>query len=67
MVLKVRVRPSSYTVGPQRVGGKHQIDSLFENEKLEWLINKCTGNIEIESIMIKMKANSMEKEPVTGL
>ena len=54
-------------MGPQRVGEKHQIDSHFENEKLEWLINKCAGNIEIESIMIKMKANSMEKEPVTGL
>ena len=54
-------------MGPQSVGERHQIDPQFENEKLEWLVDKCTGNIEIESIMIKMKANSMTREPVTGL
>lgn len=60
------MKPKSYAVGPQSVGEKVKLDPLFDNERLEWLFEKA-GNVAIESIMIKVKMDCTNSEPVTGL
>ncbi|XP_022100637.1 neuralized-like protein 4 isoform X3 [Acanthaster planci] len=36
VAFQVRVRPNSYTTGPQTIGVNHNIDPYIENSKIEW-------------------------------
>ena len=36
VAFQVRVRPNSYTMGPQTIGVNHSIDPYIENSKIEW-------------------------------
>ena len=53
-ILQVRVKPGSYSKGPQTMGAKEEIDGLFSNDEIEWFTNR-EGVHYIFGILVYMK------------
>ncbi|XP_077977708.1 neuralized-like protein 4 [Glandiceps talaboti] len=54
IVFQVWVNPMSYTVGPETIGAKHEIDPKFNNQELEWF-TKQRGSIIMYGLLVNME------------
>ena len=60
MVLRVLIRPGSYTAGNQTIGAKGQLDPQIPNTEVEW-ITRETGNVILQAVLVHV-----EDEEVSG-
>ena len=61
--LVVRIRPDAYTIGPQTIGARSQMDPKFSNSELEWS-TKRRGVAVLVGLLVKVEG--VDQETDTG-
>lgn len=53
VVMQVLIKPDAYSVGPQTVGAKTQIDPRFSNEEMKWSTRR-RGAIILYGLLVRV-------------
>ncbi|XP_070554476.1 neuralized-like protein 4 isoform X2 [Ptychodera flava] len=54
VAFQVWIKPNSYSVGPETIGAKSEIDPKFSNQELEWF-TKRRGCVMVSGLLIKLE------------
>ncbi|XP_077984752.1 neuralized-like protein 4 [Glandiceps talaboti] len=53
VVFQVRIKPDSYSVGPETIGAASEIDPNFSNQEIEWF-TKQRGSVIMSGLLVKV-------------
>ena len=59
VALQVRIQPDAYTVGPQTIGSRVEIDPKFPNSRLEWA-TKRRGVTVLVGLLVRMEGPGLD-------